>query len=175
MNRIVRHGQEIVLRVGGHIQNFAARHHVVIHIDGIDRIGHQHGVIHVKEIQQIAQIALGAIRNKDFAQIQRNTMGCVILADGLPQELIALLTGNIAVEGFLMALFLHRSVHGVHHRAGQRQRHVADAQTDDVPVRVGGLVGGDLVGDGAKEIALVQFGIMFVELHGFPPVFILYP
>ena len=99
-------------------------------------------------------------------------MVSIVAADGIAQELIALLAGNVAVEGVLMALLLDRAVHCLRHRRGQRQRDIADAQTDDVGIGVGFLVVGHLVGDGAEEIALIQFCVMRIQLHYGSPSFI---
>ena len=44
----------------------------------------------------------------------------VIVLDGAAQELIALLAGNIAVEGALVALLLDGFVHGLGHGCRQR-------------------------------------------------------
>ena len=78
------------------------------------------------------------------------------------------------MEGLLVALFLHRLVHGFHHRLCQRQRHVPDAQPDQVGVGVGFLVIGHFVRDGAEEVAFVQFCIMRIDLHNDPPRMYIY-
>ena len=97
-------------------------------------------------------------------------MARVIPADSVAQELIALLAGNIAVERTLVALLLNGLVHGLRH--GWRQGDVADAQTDDVCLGMGLLVVGYLVGNGAEQIALVQLGVMRIQLHYGSPSFI---
>ena len=97
-------------------------------------------------------------------------MARVIPADSVAQELIALLAGNIAVERTLVALLLNGLVHGLRHGRCQRQGDVADAQTDDVCLGMGLLVVGYLVGNGAEQIALVQLGVMRIQLHDSPPL-----
>ena len=172
MNGIVRHRQKAVCLVGGHIKNLPAGHHVVIHIDGIDRVRDQNGVVHIKQVKQVAQIALGAVRDENFAHVQFNAALRIILADGLTQELISLLTGDIAVESFLVALLLHGGVHRVHHRARERQRHIPDAKANHVPFGMCGLKIRNFVGNRAEKITLIQLGIVFVQFHCVPPVFL---
>ena len=171
MGGLVRHGQEAILCGGGQIQDFAACHHVIIHVNRVDRVGNENRVILTEQIQQVAQIALGTVGNENFRHIQLDAVACVILADGLAQELITLLAGNVAVEGALVALLLHRLMHSLGHRGCQRQGDIADAQTDDVGFGMGLLVVGHLVGDGAEQIALVQLCVMRIQLHGWSPSF----
>ena len=170
MGRFVWHRQEVVFCRGGQVENFAAGHHIVVHINRVDRVGHKDRVVLTEQVEQIAQIALCTVRYKNLRHIQRNAVVSIVAADGIAQELIALLAGNVAVEGILMALLLDRAVHCLCHRCGQRQRDIADAQTDDVSIGVGLLVVGHLVGDGAEEIALIQFCVMRIQLHDSPPL-----
>ena len=65
-------------------------------------------------------------------------------------------------------------MHGVHDALGQRLGHVADAQTDDLLLRVRLLIGGDLVGNVHKEVAGLQLIVMFVHFHDTFPQFFLY-
>ena len=120
MGRFVGHRQEVVLRCGGQVQNLAAGHDVVVHVDWVDRVGNENRVVLAEQIQQVAQIAFGTVRNEDFRHIQRNAVTGVIVLDGAAQELIALLAGDIAVEGALVALLLDGFVHGLGHRRRQR-------------------------------------------------------
>ena len=164
------HGQELVLRRGGHVADGAPRHHVVVHIHRVHRVGHQHGVVHIKQVQQVAQIALGAVRHKNFRDVQLYAVFGVVALNGLPQKLVALLAGDVAVKALLAALLVNGLVHRLGDRSRQRQCHVADAQTDDVPLRVGGLKFPHLAGDGAEQVAFVQFVVMLVQFHGGPPL-----
>ena len=120
MGRFVGHRQEVVLRCGGQVQNLAAGHDVVVHVDRVDRVGNENRVVLVEQIQQVAQIAFGTVRNEDLRHVQRNAVTGVIVLDGAAQELIALLAGDIAVEGVLVALLLDGFVHGLGHGCRQR-------------------------------------------------------
>ena len=170
MGGFVRHGQEVVPGGGGQVQDFTTSHHIIVHVDRVDGVGHEDGVILAEQVQQVAQVALGAVRDEDLGHIQRYTALGVVLPDGLAQERIALLAGDVAVEGLLAALLLDGLVHGLGDRSGQRQGDVTDPQADDIGLRVGFLVISDFMGDGAEEIALVQLGIMRIELHVSPPL-----
>ena len=170
MGGLVRHRQEAVLRRGGQVENFAARHHVVIDVDGVNRVGNKDRVVLTEQVQQVAQVALGTVGDENFGHVQLDTVARVIPADSVAQELIALLAGNIAVERTLVALLLNGLVHGLRHGCRQRQGDVADAQTDDVCLGMGFLVVGYLVGNGAEQIALVQLGVMRIQLHDSPPL-----
>ena len=165
MNIIVRHRQEVVLGAGGHVQDLAPGHHVVIHINGVNGVRHQHGVVHIKQIQQVAQVALGTVGYKDLSHVQLHTVAGIVFLDGGAQELIALLAGDIAMESLFFALLLNGFQHGVGHTFGQRQRYVTNAQADDILIRVGFLVSSNLVRNGAEKIAFVQLGIMLVQFH----------
>jgi len=165
-----RPGREAVLRRGGQVENLAARHHVVIDVDRVNRVGNKDRVVLTEQVQQVAQVALGTVGDENFGHVQLDTVARVIPADSVTQELIALLTGNIAVERTLVALLLNGLVHGLRHGCRQRQGDVADAQTDDVCLGMGLLVVGYLVGNGAEQIALVQLGVMRIQLHDSPPL-----
>ena len=165
MNIVIRHRQEVVLGAGGHVQDLAPGHHVVIHINGVNGVRNQHGIVHIKQIQQVAQVALGAVGYKDFGHVQLHAVAGIVFLDSGTQEFIALLAGDIAVERLFLALLLNGFQHGVGHAFGQRQRYVANAQADDILIRVGFLVSSNLVRNGAEKIAFVQLGIMLVQFH----------
>ena len=48
------------------------------------------------------------------------------------------------MESLFLALLLNGFQHGVGHAFGQRQRYVANAQADDILIRVGFLVSSNL-------------------------------
>ena len=45
---------------------------------------------------------------------------------------------------------------GIRHRRGQRQGHVADAQPDNIRLRMLFLIGGHLLGNAGEEVAFLQ-------------------
>ena len=95
---------------------------------------------------------------------------CVVALNGLLEEGVALL-GAVAVEALFGAHLGDGVVHGVHDALGQRLGHVADAQTDDLLLGVGLLIGGDLVGDVHEEVAGLQLVVVLVHFHNTFPRF----
>ena len=168
IHRILRHGQEVIFGGGRHILDGASGHDIVIHIDRVNRVGHQNGIVHGKQVQQVAQVALGAVGDEDFLQLEVDAPAGIVFLDGLTQEIIALL-GAVAAEGGLVTHLVHRLVQRGDDRLGQRQRHVADTQTDDVRLRVSCLIGRHLVGDVTEQVAFGHLGKMLVQIHGLIP------
>ena len=91
-------------------------------------------------------------------------MGGVVALQGFFQEIVTLFRA-VAVEGFRFGHIVHCGVKGVDHRRSQGTGYVADAQTDDLFVRIGGGVFIDLVGNGGKQIAVCYLQKMTVDLH----------
>ena len=110
---------------------------------------------------------------KISSSVQLGAAACVVALNGLLEEGVALL-GAVAVEALLGAHLGDGVVHGVHDALGQRLGHVADAQTDDLLLGVGLLIGGDLVGDVHEEVAGLQLVVVLVHFHNtFPRFFTL--
>ena len=86
-----------------------------------------------------------------------------MLCDRLAQEGIALL-GAVAVKSAGGAHFVHCRVHGADDRLRQRAGDIADAQPDEVCIRVIGRKCRDTPGDLAKQVAALQTGKILVYL-----------
>ena len=71
------------------------------------------------------------------------------------------------MEGLLVGLLLGGLVHGLNDGGGQGHGHVANAHFDDLVVGVLLGVGGHLLGDGDKQVALLQVLEIAVQLHLF--------
>ena len=91
-------------------------------------------------------------------------MGLVVADQRIVQEAVALLVA-VAVEGLLLGLILDRRVQRVDDRGHERAGHVADAQTDDVRLRVCGGILAHLAGDGGEQIALLEIVVILIDLH----------
>ena len=87
-------------------------------------------------------------------------MGLVVADQRLVQEAVALLIA-VAVEGLLLGLILNGCVQCVDNSRYQRTGYVADAQTDDISLRVCLGILAHLAGDGGEQIALLEI----VSLH----------
>lgn len=85
-----------------------------------------------------------------------------MLDDGFRQEGVALLRA-VAVERLSLGLIVDGLVHGLDADLRQRLRDIADAETDDVGIRVRFLIGGDAAGDFGEEIAAGQLQIVIVN------------
>ena len=173
LHAVVGHPEEAVLLTGAAVDDLAAVGNIVVHIGGVDGVRNEDGVVHVKEAQQIGEVALCAVGDEDLIFRQLGAAACVVALNGLLEEGVALL-GAVAVEALFGAHLGDGVVHGVHDALGQRLGHVADAQTDDLLLGVGLLIGGDLVGDVHEEVAGLQLVVVLVHFHNtFPRFFTL--
>ena len=87
----------------------------------------------------------------------------VVLDNGIDEEVVALF-GSIAPEGARAGTFVHGTVHGLNGCVGQGLGDVADAETDEVGVGVGCLIGVYLPGNLSKEITWREFLIVGVDV-----------
>lgn len=72
MDAFVGHGQEAVFLVRVRIDDRSSRHHVGVHIGGINGIGDEcYGIIR-KQFQYIAEVGLGAVRDEDLLRFERD-------------------------------------------------------------------------------------------------------
>ena len=147
--------QKAVFLVGIDILDLPAGDDIGIHIHGIHRVGHQHGVVHIEQIHNIAYVALGAIAHEHFRRVHIHPEIFIISGDGFPQKGITVAVGGVAVECLFMGLFLSGFVHGFDHRRRQRHGHVADTHFDDAVLRMFLRISRDLLGDGHKQVALL--------------------
>ena len=137
--RQLRH--KIVLRRAGEVHQSLIRtvragipgipgHHIGIHIHGINRVRHGDPVARPENVQNVARIALGAVRHVNLIHFHMHAVDLVgLFGDSLPQPEIALLR-TIAVKALMGGQIVHRLVHGFNGRHGQRFRHVSDAAAD---------------------------------------------
>ena len=172
LHAVVRHPKEAVLLIGAAVDDLAAVGHVVVHIGGVDGVRNQNGVVHVKQAQHVGQVALGTVGDEDLVLVQLGIAACVVTLNGLFQEGVALLRA-VAVEAFLGAHLGGGILHGRHDALGQRLRHVADAQTDDLLFGVCFLIGRDLVGNVHEQVAGFQLAVMMIHFHNVFPQFLI--
>ena len=111
-----------------------AGHHVGVHVNRIDRVGDGDDVALAEDVEDVAGIALRAIRDENFVGRDAE-VGELVVDDCLAEELVALL-GPVAFEGLATGHFLNAIVHRLNHGGGQRLGYIADATADDA----GGLV-----------------------------------
>ena len=80
----------------------------------------------------------------------------VTVDDGLAQEIVALFR-TVAAEGFCFAHFVDGFMHGVDDGRGEGTRDVADAEADDIGIRVCFGVSVNFLGNRCKEIVAREF------------------
>ena len=145
----------------------APGHDVGIHIHRVHRIGDGHAHILGKNFLDVAGVGLGPVADEDFIGLDLSATGLeVVRSNRLAQKVVALLRAIAAKAGGIGHL-----VRGLVQRgnAGGRQRlgHVANAQADQVFVRVLLLKGADAPGDVGKQIAGLQLGVVGIDAdHG---------
>ena len=141
-----------------------AGHGVGVHIHRVHRVTHGHHVVHPEDVADVAAVALGAVGDEDLLGLHVHAPGgVVVLGDGLPQEVVALL-GAVTVEALKGAHLGNGLVHGLNDRGGQRAGHVADGQLDDLGLRMGGGVDGDPPGHLGKQVAAGELQEVLIYL-----------
>ena len=145
-----------------------ARHGVGIHIHGIDRVGDGHHRVVGEKLLHVGYVALGAIGDEHLVRLNVQSF-VVVVQNGLNQKIIAVIRA-VAPKGLGPAHFPGRFLHGLHHGGGQRAGHIANAQTDQLRVRMLLSVFLYPAGDLRKEIAAGELFIMGIHLqHGLVP------
>ena len=150
----VGHGQKAVFRSRVRKDDPAPSHDVRVHIHGIDGVGHEHGIVRIEYVEDIPNVALRAVGNENFVLLERYPARCVIAANRLFQEGIALF-GAVAAESFLFAHFARRLSHRRNDCGRERLRHVADAHAQNFFIGVRLRIGSHLFCDGGKQVTFV--------------------
>jgi len=134
-----------------------AGHDVGVDVDGVDRIGDRDDVVVAEDVEDVARVALGAVRDKNLVRSDAET-GILVFDNGFAKEGITLLR-PVALESARVSEFVDGIVHGLAAGFGERLGHVADTTADEAFRGFGiGLVeGGDAAGDLGKEVAGFEF------------------
>ena len=167
-----RAGQIDDARIGAVLVAAAAPgHHVRIHIDGIDRIGHGHGAVRRKQLLNVAHVALGTVGYEDLVGRDIHApAGIVALPDGFAQKIVAVFR-PIAAEGRLVPHLVHGLMHRGDHRRHERPRHIPDAHADQIRLRVRLLERGNALADLGKQVVALQQAVVAIGLeHNMPPL-----
>jgi len=142
----------------------AARHHVAVDIDGIDRVGHGDAVALAQNVENVGAVALAAVGDKDLLGRDLAAAGHkVVLGDRFAQPQVALL-GAIAMESFAGAHRVDGGFHGAAAGLGQGLGHITDAQSNDLCLGVGLAESLDPAGDLRKEVARLELEVVAVDL-----------
>ena len=141
----------------------AASHDIRVEVDRVYRVRDGDLVGRAEDLLDVAAVALGAVADENLVRRDLDAaVRVVVLDDGFRQERVALLRA-VAVERLSLRLIVDRLVHGLDADLRQRLRDIADAEADDVGIRVRFLVGGDTARDLREEIAARQLQIVIVN------------
>ena len=146
-----------------------ASHDVGVHIDRVNGVSDGDFVAVSEDVQDVACIALAAIRDEDFIRVHIQATGLVVVvSDGITQEVVALFR-TVATEAGAVAHFIHRLVHGFTGGVRQSLGHIANATADQALrcVGVGLGEGFHTTCDFWEEISGFELEVVFVEVgHG---------
>ena len=160
---------EAIARMTRDILDIASCHDVRIDIDGIDRVSDAHEIVGREDIAYISCIAFGTIADENFFTVELNaTRDKIVLDNGIDEEVVTMFW-SIASEGLTVGTFIHSSMHGLNCCIGQRTGHVANTETDDVCLRMFGLICIHLLGNLGKEIAVRELQIVCVDVNHIVP------
>ena len=151
-----RERQEAVLFGRHRVDDLPAGHHVGVDVDRIDRIGNEHGVVLIEEIQDVAEIGLCAVRDEDLVEGELYAELLIIRLDRGLQEIVALLR-TVAMEALGPAHILRRLHHRINDGLRQRAGDITDAHADQLiaELRMRRLPLADTTCDLRKKIALI--------------------
>ena len=144
-------------------------HNVGIDVDGVNRIGDSQAVFMPEDVENVAAIAFGAVRNEDFVISDLDAaVPVIVLSDDVPEKLVALL-GAVSAKSGANGHFIDRRMQGRNDRGRQRFGDIANAATDHASGHsgVGFTEGFHAPGNLGKEVTGFEFQIVVVEIrHG---------
>ena len=151
-----RKRQESVFFRRHRVDDLPAGHHVGVDVDRIDRVGDEHGVLLIEEIQDVAEIGLRAVRDEDLVEGELNAELLIIRLDRCLQEIVALLR-TVAMEALGLTHLLRRLHHRIDDGLRQWAGDITDAHADQLTaeLRMRRLPLTDTTRDLRKKIALI--------------------
>ena len=165
---------EVVLRRAGQIDDAfevavvlqrsrAAGHDVRVEVDRVNRVRDGDLVGRAEDLLDVAAVALRAVADENLIRRDLDAaVRVVVLDDGFRQEGVALLRA-VAVERLSLGLIVDGLVHGLDADLRQRLRDIADAETDDVGIRVCFFISSNAACDFSKEVAAWQLQIVIIN------------
>ena len=104
----------------------SAAHHVGINVNGIDGVGQANGVFCAEDVAEVSRVALGAVVDKYFVDVQINAARLkIVFNDGFSQELIAVFR-PVASEGLGLPHLVDGFMKCLNHCWRQRTGYVAN-------------------------------------------------
>ena len=163
-------GKEPTLNVAAGKQDMVCRHDVCVDVSRIHRVRNEHVRTGLDDVKEVAQVALGTVGHEDLVETDLNTQTMIEILYRLANKLIALGVIAIPAERLSNAHLVHRFVHGLNDAGGEGQRHVSDTKSNNALFGVSLLVGGNLLCNGGKQIALLELIKRRVGLQGVSPI-----
>ena len=143
----------------------ATSHHVAVHIHRINGVGDGHAVAIAKDVENVAAVALRAIGDEDLVGTDVAAASLeIVFGNRLPQPSVTLLRA-VTVEAFGGAHRIDGALHRLAAGQGQRFGHIADSQTDQRSVGVGGAEGLHPAADFGEQVARLELEVAAVDLH----------
>ncbi len=143
----------------------AARHHVGVDVDGVDRVGHRDPRVRGEDLLDVSAVLLAAVGDEDLVGGDLDAArAVVVLADRVDQEVVAVLR-PVAAEALRARHLVGGPVERGDDRRGQGLGDVADAQADQLRVGVGVGEGRHAAPDLGEEIARRELQIVLVDVR----------
>ena len=142
----------------------ASRHDIGVQVNGINGIRDGYYVIDAKDLLNIAAVTFGTVADEDFIPFHPESAARIIMFnDGVDEKIVALFRA-VAAEALLASHFGHGFFHGGHGSGRKRQRHVTDAEANDLCLGMGVFECGNAAGDLSKQVIARQLEIIFVNI-----------
>jgi len=140
----------------------ASAHHGDVEVCGVHGIAERDDALRPEDLLDIAGVALGAVAHDDLVGRELDAALAVVVADDRVDEKIPAGLGRVAAEGLRPGHLVDGLVHRADHGVGQGSGHVADPQTDELRVRVRGLVFTSAPAGLTEEVAGAKLQVVVV-------------
>ena len=138
-------------------------HHIRVDVDRIDGIRDGDNVLGSEDIEDISRVALRTVGDENLIGRNRHAARLVIvLGNGVAEKVVPLF-GPVTAERLAATHLVDGPMHGFDHGRRQWLRHVADAQADDLCLRILGGKPRNAAANLGKEIPRLQLQKMIVN------------
>ena len=109
-----------------------SNHGIRVKIDGIDGVGHSHGIVPTNQFLNVARVALGTIIDENLVHIEMNASRQeVVLQNSLAQKVVTLFWA-IATESLNGRHLVSGTMQCLYHCWTERLRDITNAETDEI-------------------------------------------
>jgi hypothetical protein len=146
----------------------ATGHHVGVDVDGIAGVGDQDPAIGPEDLLDVPAVLLAAVRDEDLVGLDRDAARLIVVPHDRVDEKVVASLGPVAVCA------LGHVLRGVVERAddgwSQRQRNVADAETDHRGIGVRLREDAHPSADLRKQVAGLKLTVVVVDVRHGPKI-----